>query len=275
MVEPNSHINSYKTKIFKVDEVLLHEGKPASVVYILKMGSVKVMSGGTQVECLDQPGTLLGEIAFMLRCNHTASVVAATETTVYVIDDFLTYLTKEPESIREVCRLIRLRLINSGNEGIENLPMDLQLSGCKIEKYAENTVIVNEAEPADRIYILQNGTVKAVSCGNVIFRGNTPGTMFGEISNLTERKYAISLVAVTRCSFCVIHDVPEFFKTNPLASLQVARILATRLDRLLDQFTELRVELMRGRLQKGDKKFSTKLEQFDELLKRDIMNPFS
>ena len=197
---------------------------------------------------LEQPGTMLGEIAFMLGCDHTASVFAATDTTVYIIDDFLSYLTKEPESIREVCRLVQLRLLNTGQDGLENLPLDLQLSGCRMEKFSANTVVVEEGAPADKIYILQSGTVRAISCGNVIFRGNTPGTMFGEISNLTGSPYSINVVAVTPCSFCIIHDVPEFFKTNPLASLQVARVLATRLNDLVAQFTEFRAEFMRGQL---------------------------
>ena len=275
MEDSDFQIDGYKPKTFHPGEKLLQEGTPPSAVYILKEGEVEVLSGTTHMEILDQPGTLLGEIAFMLQCDHTASVVAITETTVYVIDNFLTYLAKEPETIRDVCRLIRLRLINSPQKGLENLPLDLQLSGCKIENFPQNTVVVTEGESADKIFVLQSGTVKAISCGNVIFRGNSPGTMFGEISNLTGKKYSISVLAVTKCTFCVINDVAEFFQTNPLASLQVARVLAKRLNSLVDQFTEFRVELMRNHLQKGNKKFSSKLDQFDKLLKRDIMNPFS
>ena len=275
MGQLNTHLENYPTKSFKPGQTMLKEGQPPGAVYILKEGVVKVVSGGVEVERLDQTGTMLGEIAFMFKCDHTASVVAAGETTVYVIDDFLTYLTKEPESIREVCRLIQLRLMNSGQQGVENLPLDLQLSGCKMEKFQPNTVIVEEGSLANQIFVLQHGTVKAVSYGHVIFRGNTPGTMFGEISNLIEGRYSISVVAVTQCLFCVIYDVPEFFKTNPLASLQVAKVLAKRVDEVVDQFTEFRAELMRSHLQKGNKKLSNKLDQFDELLKRDIMNPFS
>ena len=275
MDQLNTLVDNYTTKTFKAGQTILQEGHPPSSVYILKEGVVKVVSGGIEVEKLDQAGTMLGEIAFMLKCNHTASVVAAIETTVYVIDNLLTYLTKDPESIREVCRLIQLRLMSSGQQGIGNLPLDLQLSGCKMEKFQPNTVILEEGGLADKIYILQHGTVKAVSYGHVIFRGNTAGTMFGEISNLIDGRYSISVVAVTQCLFCVISDVPEFFKTNPLASLQVARVLAKRLDDLVDQFTEFRAELMRGNLQKGSRKLSSKFDQFDELLKRDIMNPFS
>ena len=275
MGQINLNVEGYVTKSFKPGETIFHEGRPAGLVYVLKEGVVKVLSGGLEEETLNQPGTMLGEIAFMFKCNHTASVVAATDTKVHVIDDFLAYLTKNPESIREVCRVIQLRLMNSAQQGIENLPLDLRLIGCKMERFPSNTVIFEEGTPANKIYLLQNGTAKAVSSGHVIFRGNTPGTMFGEISNLIEGRYSISVIAVTECLFCVIHDVPEFFKTNPLASLQVSRVLAKRLDELLNQFTEFRAELFRSHLPKGNKKLSTKLKQFDELLKRDVMNPFS
>ena len=262
-------------KKFAGEDVIIMEGAPSGQVYILKEGRVKIISGESEVQVLEEPGTLIGEIAFMLECDHTATVIADIESTCYVIDDFLAFLKYEPENITKISKQMQQRLMNTGPNGLENLPLDLQLSGCRIERYVAGETIIKEGQSGDDIYVLKEGTLKAISGGNVIFRGNSPGTMFGEISVFTGRKYMITVTTVTRCALYVIDDLPLFFKSNPIASLQVSRFLATRFTDVVNQFTDFKAEVMRNLSQSSGKRFMRRLVQFDELLTRDIMNPFS
>ena len=271
------NLSSFNIKTFNRGDVILKEGNPAGPVYILKSGSIQVMLGDNILCTVNEPGMIFGEIAFMLKCNHTASVLASTKVTLYAIDDFLSYLQNEPENIQKISRLVQHRLMNTGNKVLEKLPVEIQFSGCDVEEFPAKKTVIKEGEKGGTIYVLKKGTIKVVTSENVIYRGSTPGRMFGEVAALEEEgKHTTSVITVTHCSLYVIHDVLSFFNTNPLTSLQIAKNLANSLRSSIDQYINFKAEVMRTRTQHEKKNLVSKLVQFSEIIPKDLIaNPFS
>ncbi len=89
---------------------LLREGEKTGRVYVLAAGRLEVLRGGTQIAVLDEPGSLVGEMAALLDSPHTATVLALGEARVHVIDDGAAYFASHPELSWLVARLLARRL---------------------------------------------------------------------------------------------------------------------------------------------------------------------
>jgi CRP-like cAMP-binding protein len=71
-----------------------------------------VTRGGRHVDSLDEPGDAVGEIALLYDVPRTATVTAAEEAEVLVLDraDFLTAVTGHPEVARAAERVAAERM---------------------------------------------------------------------------------------------------------------------------------------------------------------------
>ena len=56
---------------------ILHEGERTGAIWILVSGELRVCRGTTNVDWIDQPGAVIGEMAVLLGTAATASVVAS------------------------------------------------------------------------------------------------------------------------------------------------------------------------------------------------------
>ena len=90
--------------------VLLEEGAPAGSLYVLESGSVTVEHDGTPFARIDHPGAVFGELSFVLDKPATATVRAADEVVVRVVDDPATFLTERPGAALAVLRMTASRL---------------------------------------------------------------------------------------------------------------------------------------------------------------------
>ena len=90
--------------------ILLPEGSRSGHLYVLKLGSVEILRGETQVAVIDEPGAVFGEMSVLLNRPHTATVRAVTPITVHVFDDAESFLRSNPEIAFQVGRLLACRL---------------------------------------------------------------------------------------------------------------------------------------------------------------------
>ena len=72
---------------FQPGDVLIAEGPPSNLMFVLVSGEIEVLRGDTQVADIGEPGAIFGEIAALLASNHTATVRAVTTATVHRIDN--------------------------------------------------------------------------------------------------------------------------------------------------------------------------------------------
>ena len=94
-------------------EVLIPEGPGTGRMYILVEGALEVLRGEETVAATDEPGAIFGEMSVLLGTGHSASVRAATDVTVYRIDDARAFLKQRPEIGFHVAVILARRLQDS------------------------------------------------------------------------------------------------------------------------------------------------------------------
>ena len=105
-------IKNLPEEVFERGKIVLKEGNIGSKVYILKDGSVSVYTAGNQICKVNTPGTIFGEISALLSADYSATVIAETDTTFYLIEDLPSLLDKNPKLSIAIARILALRVVN-------------------------------------------------------------------------------------------------------------------------------------------------------------------
>jgi CRP-like cAMP-binding protein len=90
--------------------VLITEGTMSGRMYVLASGSVTVERDGVAFARIQAPGAIFGEMAVVLRQPATATVRAASDIEVHVIDDPEAFLVERPGAALSVLRMTASRL---------------------------------------------------------------------------------------------------------------------------------------------------------------------
>ena len=105
-----------ETIALKPGEFLFREGDEARYLYVVKSGTLRVMSGSTVYETV-RPGGIVGEMAIIeAQMPRSATVIAGTHAELAAIDvhKFLALIANTPSFALTVMRVItrRLRVMN-------------------------------------------------------------------------------------------------------------------------------------------------------------------
>ena len=84
---------------YKAGEVIFREGDPAKELFIVKTGTVEIRLGNRVLDTLPEL-SILGEMALIDPAPRSATVVAATDTTIVPVDEkqFLFLVSRTPLS---------------------------------------------------------------------------------------------------------------------------------------------------------------------------------
>jgi CRP-like cAMP-binding protein len=110
--------------------VLIAEGTEHGQMYVLVSGSVTVERDGVAFALIDVPGAVFGEMAVVLGRPATATVRAATDIDVRVVDDAEAFLVERPGAAMSVLRTTASRL-----DGLTQYLVDVksQFAGTEVE----------------------------------------------------------------------------------------------------------------------------------------------
>jgi CRP/FNR family transcriptional regulator, cyclic AMP receptor protein len=89
---------------------LCAEGGRSGSIWVLVEGRLSVMKSDVQVNVIDQPGAIIGEVAVLLGTGNSATVVAETPTRVRYAQDGDAFLHTHPEISTFVARGLADRL---------------------------------------------------------------------------------------------------------------------------------------------------------------------
>ena len=98
------------TESLPAGAVLIEEGAPPSRLLVLVSGSVTVERDGVAFARIDTPGAVFGEMSAVLEKPATATVRAASDVEVRVVDDPLTFLSDHPGAALAVLKMTAARL---------------------------------------------------------------------------------------------------------------------------------------------------------------------
>ena len=97
---------------------------------------------------------------------------------------------------------------------------------------AAGQVVIEEGRPLHGIFLLEAGETEVIKGGILIAEVSEAGAVFGEMSWLLGVVPTATVRAVGPCCFRHLADPAVFFSHHPAVALDVARVLARRLDSL-------------------------------------------
>lgn len=106
--------------------------------------------------------------------------------------------------------------------------------------FAPGEKLIEQGGSTGRLFVLKSGTVTIVRDGVVVTSVAEPGAVFGEMSVLLERPHTASVVAATPVEAYGLDDGLQFLEQRPALALQVAVLLAGRLENTTGLVTRLK-----------------------------------
>jgi CRP-like cAMP-binding protein len=89
---------------------VIHEGGTTGHLFVLIAGRLEVIKGDTIVASVTEPGAMVGEMSVLLDQPHTATVRAASDSTVYEFGDAAAFLRDQPAVALLIARMLAQRL---------------------------------------------------------------------------------------------------------------------------------------------------------------------
>jgi CRP/FNR family cyclic AMP-dependent transcriptional regulator len=98
------------------------------------------------------------------------------------------------------------------------------------EWIAPGMALIEQGGLTGRLYVLKSGELEVARDGKHVTTIKTPGAVIGEMSVLLGLPQTATVTAITDVDFFVIDDAIEVLRTHPDWLLQIARLLAQRVN---------------------------------------------
>ncbi len=115
-------------------------------------------------------------------------------------------------------------------------------SWLRFDWFPSGHVLVPQGGKLGKLFVLRQGEVEIERDGVFIASTSQPGAIFGEMSLLLDIPHSATARAVTDIEVFVIEDALRVLEANPAWALQIARLLAQR----VNMTTRLLAELQAG-----------------------------
>lgn len=100
----------------------------------------------------------------------------------------------------------------------------------KFEWFPAGSILLEQGTQTGRLVVLKDGELEVIRDGTFISSTKSPGAIFGEMSLLLEKPHTATVQAVSDVECYVIHDALQVLETHPSWTLQIARLLAQRVN---------------------------------------------
>ncbi|HEY9011098.1 MAG TPA: cyclic nucleotide-binding domain-containing protein [Devosia sp.] len=110
----------------------------------------------------------------------------------------------------------------------------------KFEYFLAGTVVLEQGTRTGKLVVLKDGEFEVIRDGRFISSTRSPGAIFGEMSLLLEKPHTATVQAVTDVECYVIEDALKVLETHPSWTLQIARLLAQRVNNTTAALMEAR-----------------------------------
>ena len=105
-----ARLDGYPIRVFEPGDVVLSEGSTTGRLLFLKRGAVDVVMSEVDLNRVDQPGAVFGEIGLLLGSHHTADVLAVQSSSFFVVEDGQEFLKAEPMAALYIATVLAGRL---------------------------------------------------------------------------------------------------------------------------------------------------------------------
>ena len=102
--------------------------------------------------------------------------------------------------------------------------------------------LIEQGGRTGQLYVLKDGELEVLRDGKHVTTIKTPGSVIGEMSVLLDAPQTATVRAVTEVDYFVIDNAIEVLRSHPDWLLQIARLLAQRVNATTAQLTRDRDE---------------------------------
>jgi CRP-like cAMP-binding protein len=117
-----------------------------------------------------------------------------------------------------------------------------RFTGAEALDFAPGAVLLREGDRLGKLFILISGEVEVLRGGTIITTIDEPGSMLGEMSVLLDMPHSATVQARKPTRAYIIGDVNEFLSSRPLLALDLARMVARRLEATTALLAQMRQE---------------------------------
>lgn len=103
-------LTEFPIRIFEEGDVVLAEGRNTGRLLFLNKGAVDIVIEDVFIVRATDPGSVFGDMSFLLGQPHTAAVLAAQPSSFHIVDDPKSFLEAEPEVALYVAAVLAQRL---------------------------------------------------------------------------------------------------------------------------------------------------------------------
>ncbi len=112
----------------------------------------------------------------------------------------------------------------------------------KFDFYPAGAELIRQGGRTGSLIVLKEGEVEVLRDGRFVSSIRQPGAIFGEMSVLLDRPHSATVRAVTDVQLYVIADALNVLEAHPAWLLQIARLLAQRVNTTTAQLVTLKQE---------------------------------
>jgi len=139
-------------------------------------------------------------------------------------------------------------------EGLSEDELNVLAASSVVRSYPKNTVIINENDHADSLYVIESGKVK-VYCSDkngkeFIMNTLEAGDCFGELALLDDDKRTASVRTMEKASFMIIYkeDFNKVIENQPNIAKTLIKNLTRRVRKLTQDVKALALQDVYGRV---------------------------
>jgi CRP-like cAMP-binding protein len=112
----------------------------------------------------------------------------------------------------------------------------------RLDYYPAGAELIRQGGRTGSLIVLKDGEAEVLRDGEVVFSTRQPGAVFGEISVLLDLPHSATVRAVTDIEVFVIDDALLVLEAHPPWLMQIARLLAQRVNTTTEQLVAERTE---------------------------------
>lgn len=225
---------------YREGQTIFEKGDASDVLYLVKSGWVKIITGESKVLASMGPGSLLGEADMFMGRPRSTGALAATNVSLWALSDqnLEKLIAEKPKigvqlSLAFGSRIAQLNYYLVG-KSLRGIPAFADLSEeellaiatrLTVEERRRGDVTYRSEESAEALYIIESGRVKlipATSGEEASFVELDAGAIFGEMGLLTGRPYAESAQTITEVTLWALSHKDFWEITGEYPAIRVA-----------------------------------------------------
>ena len=220
---------AFKKINFKAGDVVIKQGDPGDLFYVLFSGSCDISLAGKGTVMKATKGVAFGELALLHNAPRAATVTAEDDVVAWGLDNisFKSILMGKSRADTEDYKNFIKQVPILKDLSPESV---LEMASCLKEvEFPVDANIICEGDEGNNFYIIRDGEVKCTKAGaGEVSRRLTRGDFFGELALLSSDKRAATVTA-TKPTTVLSLKRDEFTRLlGPLSALVAETAAATR-----------------------------------------------